>query len=420
MADFNDFLALWLLRRLRRRASKNAVKEALEAYGEDQQALVQRLKATAEARETKYAEGKARHDQLKSRFRLMKENARTLQHQVTALETEMRVLREQHEQFQQQNALVPRLSEQERADWKMSMRLVRKVWRYSMRLGVLRQHEPRPLHRERLPATVPPGSPDSWPAVSIVTPSYQQAQFLERTMRSVLDQDYPRIEYRVIDGGSQDGSVEIIRAHAGKLAGWHSERDSGPASAVNRGFAESSGEIMGWLNSDDMLRPGTVRYVANYFARHPDVDVVYGNRLIVDERDWQVGRWVLPPHDGATLLWEDFIPQETMFWRRRIWDKAGARLDESYTFAFDWDLLLRFQKAGARMVRLPWFLGCFRVHDAQKSSAEISTVGRTETDRLRERELGSLYNLDRFNRRVVLFQRKALWCDRLLRWGVRW
>jgi glycosyltransferase involved in cell wall biosynthesis len=224
----------------------------------------------------------------------------------------------------------------------------------------------------------------------------------------------------VCDGASTDGSVEIIRRHEARIARWRSEPDSGPAEALNKGFTDSTGDVMGWLNSDDLLMPGAVRHVASYFARHPEVDAVYGHRVIVDDRDWQVGRWVLPRHDGRMLLWGDYIPQETLFWRRSLWDRVGARLDETFKFAFDWDLLLRFEKAGARIVRLPWFLGCFRVHDAQKSTFEISTTGMAEMARLRERELGSLYSEDRLGRKVILFQHKAVWCDRLLRWGVRW
>jgi glycosyltransferase involved in cell wall biosynthesis len=214
--------------------------------------------------------------------------------------------------------------------------------------------------------------------------------------------------------------VEIIRRHGSRLAGWASERDGGPASALNKGFEGSTGEIMCWLNSDDMLMPGALRYVAGYFSRHPEVDAVYGHRVVVDEQDWEVGRWVMPRHDGEMLLWADYIPQETLFWRRSLWECAGGRLDESYQFAFDWDLLLRFQKCDARIVRLPYFLGCFRVHAAQKSTVEIGTVGAADVARLRERELGHIFGEDRLSSRVISYQRKAIWCDRLLRWGIRW
>jgi hypothetical protein len=134
--------------------------------------------------------------------------------------------------------------------------------------------------------------------------------------------------------------------------------------------------------------PGTLACVAKFFVDHPEVDVVYGHRILIDEQDREIGRWILPKHNDGVLSWADFVPQETLFWRRSIWDKTGACVDESFRFAMDWDLLIRFRNAGARMVRLPFFLGAFRIHEAQKTSATINSVGMMEMDRLRERCLG--------------------------------
>ena len=142
---------------------------------------------------------------------------------------------------------------------------------------------------------------------------------------------------------------------------------------------------MAYLNSDDMLLPGALHYVARYFATHPEIDVVYGHRVLIDEYDQEIGRWVVPPHDDDILSWADYIPQETMFWRRSIWEKAGGLIDTNFKFAMDWDLILRFRDAGARIVRLPRFLGAFRIHPHQKTSAEISQQGVREMGRLRER-----------------------------------
>lgn len=314
-------------------------------------------------------------------------------------------------------SIVPPDAEMERQRREF-IRLAGRVWKYPMRIGVLRQHGPRPARTEKFPQRKEPAV---WPKISVVTPSFNHAEFLDRTMQSVLTQDYPRLEYFVADGGSNDGSVEIIRKSESRLAGWVSEKDRGPAHAVNKGFAGTSGEIMAWLNSDDVWLPGVLRFVAAWFAAHPDVDVVYGHRINIDERDHELGHWTLPRHDGEMLLWGDYIPQETLFWRRSLWEKTGSALNESFSFAFDWELLLRFQRAGARMVRLPWFMGCFRVHAAQKSSAEISTTGLQEMERLRERELGDNASQEMAQaRRVISFQNRAAWCDRLLRWGVRW
>jgi hypothetical protein len=145
---------------------------------------------------------------------------------------------------------------------------------------------------------------------------------------------------------------------------------------------------MAWLNSDDLLLPGTVAYVARYFLDHPDVDVVYGHRVNIDESDQEIGRWLMPTHDDELLRWADYIPQETLFWRRRLWEKVGAALDESFQFALDWDLLLRFQDAGANFARLPRFLGAFRVHAAQKTQAAMDGTGQVEMNRLLLRNHG--------------------------------
>jgi glycosyltransferase involved in cell wall biosynthesis len=192
----------------------------------------------------------------------------------------------------------------------------------------------------------------------------------------------------VQDGGSTDGSRDILRRYAGRLTHWESGPDGGQAAAVNRGFRRTDGDVLAYLNSDDLLLPGTLHYVAKYFADHPDVDVVYGHRILIDEADREIGRWVLPAAHGQVLLWADYIPQETLFWRRSIWERVGAALDESFAFALDWDLLLRFRAAGARFARLPRFLGAFRVHDRQKTATIFATVGTQEIDRLWRRHHG--------------------------------
>lgn len=252
------------------------------------------------------------------------------------------------------------------------------------KLGSLVHHAPLPLNTP---------APRLWsaehiaPRISIVTPSFRQAGFIEATLCSVLDQGYPNLEYVVQDGGSDDGTVEVLERFTGKLAGWVSEADGGQSQAINLGFAQTSGEIMAWLNSDDLLMPGALALVAEYFASHPEVDVVYGHRILIDEEGHEIGRWVMPPHSDKVLSWADFVPQETLFWRRSLWEKVGG-IDESFRFAMDWDLLLRFRDAGARMVRLPYFLGAFRIHEAQKTSAQINEVGMREMTRLRQRALG--------------------------------
>jgi glycosyltransferase involved in cell wall biosynthesis len=243
----------------------------------------------------------------------------------------------------------------------------------------LYQHQPEPL---RLPASyfdvVPPAAA---PTISIVTPSLQHGRFLERTLASIVGQQYPALEYVVQDGGSTDETLDVLRRFEPRLSSWASEPDGGQADAVNRGFARTTGEVMGWLNSDDLLLPGALATIGRLFTSRPDVDVVYGHRLVIDERDRKVGSWILPRHSDRVLGLADYVPQETLFWRRRVWDAVGGHVDESFQFALDWDLLLRFRAAGAKIVRVPRFLGAFRVHSKQKTLVD-SAVGAAECARL--------------------------------------
>lgn len=292
-----------------------------------------------------------------------------------------------------------------------------------MQVGVLRQYPARPLRPESFPA---PSLPDGrLPQIAVVTPSFNQAPFVEATLRSILDQDYPRLLYAVHDGASSDGSPEIIARQAGRLAYWNSAGDRGQSDAIGKGFASLAArlgpdDIMSWLNSDDLAMPGSLRYVAEYFARHPEVDVVYGHRVIIDDDAREVGRWILPRHDPRALEWVDYVPQETLFWRKRAWDRAGG-LDPAFQFALDWDLLARFTQAGLRIVRLPRFLGCFRVHEAQKTHQHIHSTGAEEMARVRRSFHGpdkadDMLMVEAWARRTRL---RGAVTARLLSWGIR-
>ncbi len=244
----------------------------------------------------------------------------------------------------------------------------------------------RPLAVDRLP--LKHNLPTSPPLISIVVPSFNQGGYLEQALQSILDQDYPRLELVVVDGGSTDDSVQIIHRYADRLSWWCSEPDSGQGQALNKGFSYISGDVLAWLNSDDLLLPGTLARVASYFDAHAGVDLVYGQRILIDDQRHEIGRWILPPHNDRILSWIDLIPQETMFWRQTLWKRCGRSIDESFSFAMDWELLLRFREAGARMVRLPCFMGAFRVHASQKTSSEIHDLGFREMQRLRTKYLG--------------------------------
>ncbi len=257
------------------------------------------------------------------------------------------------------------------------------------------------------------------PLISIATPSFNQGEFLEQTICSVLDQEYPRLEYVVQDGGSTDSSREVLQRYRERLHRCESRKDNGQSQAINLGFAGTTGEIMAYLNSDDLLLPGSLHAVAQYFQKHPDVDVVYGHRVVIDKAGLELGRWVLPKHDNEVLKWADYVPQETMFWRRRIWDKVGG-IDESFRFAMDWDLILRFQDAGAKIVRLPRFLGAFRVHQSSKTVSTVTSTGVQEMERLRRRVHGrEVSHLEI----AVAVRRYLAWhvfCNRMYRLGLFW
>jgi len=144
---------------------------------------------------------------------------------------------------------------------------------------------------------------------------------------------------------------------------------------------------MGYLNSDDTLMPGALAYVAQAFRDNPEVDLFYSHRIFIDTHGLEIGRSILPPHDAETLKWADYIPQETLFWRRRVWDAVGP-FDESFNFALDWDFVLRAQRAGFQFKRLPRFLACFRCHAQQKTIDMMEDVGVEEMRRIRAQYLG--------------------------------
>lgn len=303
-----------------------------------------------------------------------------------------------------------------RAQW--AYHKAKQLWLHSVHRGkTLSQYPPVPM---RIPAHYYQVSlpMEELPMVSLVTPSYNQGRYLSRTIDSVLAQRYPNLEYVVQDGGSTDNTLAVLEQYGSRVTRVVSMLDQGQADAINRGFQQTQGEIMAWLNSDDILLPGTIAYVVKFFQSHPEVDVIYGHRIIIDENDLEIGRWVLPEHDGHVLAWADFVPQETLFWRRRLWDKVGACVDTTYQFAIDWELLLRFQRAGATFVRLPRFLAAFRVHDQQKTSAFLETTGNQEMARLRTAYHGRPVSSTEVHYHISRYLIRAAWLDRLVAWGI--
>ncbi len=209
--------------------------------------------------------------------------------------------------------------------------------------------------------------------VSIITPSYNQAAFLEQTMQSVLGQDYPRIEYLVIDGGSTDISVEIIRKYADRLVYWISEKDSGQAEAINKGFARAKGEILAWLNSDDYYLPNTISAALKCFDENPEVVMVYGDMLAVDGNGQTINVLKYKQLSLQDLLCFQIIGQPSVFFRRSALEKAGP-LDTTFHFLLDHHLWIRLARQG-RILHVPQVWSAARYHAEAKNRVRAAEFG---------------------------------------------
>lgn len=245
------------------------------------------------------------------------------------------------------------------------------------------QHAPHSLDLRML-SPAPP-LPIKVPRIAIVTPSFNHGHFLRATIESVLGQNYPNLFYHIQDGASGDATVEILKSYGNSIS-WRSEADSGQSDAINKGFHDVDCDIMAYLNSDDVMLPGTLACIADFFDKRPDIDFVYGHRIFIDYAGLEIGRAVFPAHNSDALKYAGYVPQETMFWRRRVWDKVGP-MDTGFQYAMDWDFMLRAEAAGFKMERLRRFLACFRVHDEQKTTKNYER-GREEMQTLRRRSLG--------------------------------
>ncbi len=209
--------------------------------------------------------------------------------------------------------------------------------------------------------------------VSIVIPSFNQVSYLETTLLSVLGQDCPRVETIVMDGGSTDGSVDVIRSYEKRLAYWVSEKDAGQADAINKGMARARGEIVAWLNSDDYYLPGAVRAALRAFERNPDALLVYGNMLAVDERGQTINSFRFKQLTLEDLLSFQIIGQPAVFMRRAAFERAGG-LDLSYHFLLDHHLWIRIAAQG-RILHVPQTWAAARYHAEAKNRARASEFG---------------------------------------------
>jgi glycosyltransferase involved in cell wall biosynthesis len=221
------------------------------------------------------------------------------------------------------------------------------------------------------------------PKISIVTCSFEQGRYLDATIRSVLDQDYPSTEYIIIDGGSKDDSVEVIRRHEQRLAYWVSEPDKGQTDALVKGFKRATGEIQGWLCSDDLLLPGALGRVADFFEANPKVDAAYGDSLWIDAEGGYLRSKKETGFNRFVLLFDhNYISQPSMFWRRRLYEEVGG-LDRRFNLAMDNDLWERFSRH-TDIGHITAYLSCMRYYPEQKTRA-LRPKGRIEDAEIRAR-----------------------------------
>jgi glycosyltransferase involved in cell wall biosynthesis len=222
--------------------------------------------------------------------------------------------------------------------------------------------------------------------VSIVTPSYNQGRFLEETIRSVLEQTYPFIEYIVIDGGSKDESVKIIQKYASRIKYWHSRPDGGQTDAIFQGFAQSTGEILAWLNSDDLLAPDAVEQAVSALEKRSQAVMVYGNRVCIDEHGRLLYFRPSLPFLSRTPYIAITVPQETCFWRREAHFKVGG-INRELKFSCDYELFSRLTLFGEIFYDAGLW-GFFRKHSTSKTMTLYQTVGLTETAATQEKLWG--------------------------------
>jgi glycosyltransferase involved in cell wall biosynthesis len=226
-----------------------------------------------------------------------------------------------------------------------------------------------------------------YPKISVITPSYNQANYIERTIKSVLDQGYKNLEYIIIDGGSIDETVEVIKKYERHITYWVSEKDNGQYHAIKKGFDRATGDILCWLNSDDVFLPNALHNVAEAFRKFPNIDVLYGNIYYIDKSDN-----IIKDMRNTRLIPNGYLykagfglSQPEVFWTKSIYDKIGG-IDDNGQFAMDYDLFFRFIRAGAKFKFIKKHLSALRFYKDTKTSL-ISHIGIKENIEIRKKLL---------------------------------
>jgi glycosyltransferase involved in cell wall biosynthesis len=229
--------------------------------------------------------------------------------------------------------------------------------------------------------------PPSWPRIALVTPVFNSGRYIEQTIRSVLAQSYADLDYFIVDGGSTDGTIEVIRKYEGAISGWSSEPDKGMYDAINKGFARTSGEIMGWISATDQLHIGGLSVVGSIFRDFPEVEWITARRTVFNEEGVVV-------RVDPLMRWSRFrfllggsnrhIQQESTFWRRSLWERAGGHLDAAWRYASDFELWVRFFRH-AQLYTVDSLIGGFREHrdsdslqQAERFNARCDAMARAE------------------------------------------
>ena len=206
------------------------------------------------------------------------------------------------------------------------------------------------------------------PKISVITPSYNQGQFIEETILSIINQNYSNLEYIIIDGGSTDNSVEIIKKYEKQLTYWVSEKDQGQSEAINKGFKKATGDIVCWINSDDILMPNALNNVANFFTSNDDVDFLNGYLLIIDKYSKVISNFfILKQKIWYARHGIYYIAQQSMFWKRSLFDRIGF-LREDFHAMMDMEFLIRIFQSNCRIGHLDKILGAIRKHEKTKTA----------------------------------------------------